>query len=52
MLVSLAWGYTIIRIIHSLWQSTINKVNVRFVLFFLSTGCLTVLAVHALLATI
>ena len=52
MLVSLAWGYTAIRIVHSLWQSTVNKVNIRFVLFLLSTICLTILAVHALLATI
>lgn len=52
LLVSFAWGYTIIRIIHSLWQATINKVNIRFLLFLLSTICLTVLAVHALLATI
>ena len=52
LLVSFAWGYTIIRILHSLWQATINKVNIRFVLFLLSTICLTVLAVCALLATI
>ena len=52
LLVSFAWGYTIIRILHSLWQATINKVNIRFVLFLLSTICLTVLAIHALLATI
>jgi uncharacterized MAPEG superfamily protein len=52
MLVSFAWGYTIIRIMHSLWQATINKVSIRFVLFLLSTICLTVLAVHALLSTI
>ena len=52
LLVSFAWGYTIIRILHSVWQATVNKVNIRFVLFLLSTICLTVLAVHALLATI
>ncbi len=52
LLVSFAWGYTVIRILHSLWQATINKVSIRFVLFLLSTICLTVLAVHALLATI
>ncbi len=52
LLVSLAWGYTIIRILHSVWQATVNKVNIRFVLFLLSTICLTVLAAHALLATI
>ena len=52
LLVSLAWGYTIIRILHSLWQATVNKVSIRFVLFMLSTICLTVLAVYALIATI
>ena len=52
LLVSLAWGYTIIRILHSLWQATVNKVSIRFVLFLLSTICLTVLAVYALIATI
>ena len=52
LLVAFAWGYTLIRIVHSLWQATINRVNIRFVLFLLSTICLTVLAVHALLATI
>lgn len=52
LLVALAWGYTIIRILHSVWQATINKVNIRFVLFLLSTICLTILAVYALLATI
>jgi hypothetical protein len=50
--VSLAWGYTVLRIAHSLWQATINKVSIRFVLFLLSTICLTILAVQALLATI
>lgn len=52
LIVFFAWGYTIIRIVHSLWQATINKVSVRFVLFLLSTLCLAVLAAHALLATI
>ena len=50
--VSLAWAYTAIRIIHSLWQATINRVIVRSALFFLSTGFLIVLAVQALMATI
>jgi hypothetical protein len=52
LMVSFAWGYTILRVIHSIWQATINKVGIRFVIFLLSTICLTVLAVHALLATI
>jgi hypothetical protein len=52
MLVNFAWGYTILRIIHSLYQSTINVVMVRFTIFLLATICLLVLAVHAVLATI
>lgn len=52
LLVSFAWGYTILRVIHSIWQATINKVGIRFVFFLLSSICLAVLAVHALLATI
>ena len=50
--VSLAWGYVAIRIIHSIWQATINRVIIRSALFFLSTGFLIVLAVQALMATI
>ena len=52
LLVSFAWGYTILRVLHSVWQATVNKVSIRFVLFLLSSICLTILAVHALLATI
>jgi hypothetical protein len=50
--VSLAWGYVAIRVIHSIWQATINRVIIRTALFFLSTGFLIVLAVQAVLATI
>lgn len=42
-----AWGYVVIRILHSLWQATVNKVPVRFALFMLSTFCLLMLALHA-----
>ena len=52
MSVYLAWGYAILRVIHSIWQSTVNIVSIRFVLFVLSSLCLTVLAVQAVLATI
>lgn len=52
LLVTVAWGYTILRVAHSLWQATVNKVNIRFLLFLLSTICLAILAVQALLATI
>jgi hypothetical protein len=52
MLVNFAWGYTGLRIIHSIYQATINVVMVRFAIFVLATLCLLVLAVHAVLATI
>jgi hypothetical protein len=50
--VALAWAYVGIRIIHSLWQGTVNRVPVRFMLFLGSTICLIVLAVRAVLATL
>ncbi len=43
----LAWGYTGLRVLHSLWQSLVNTIPVRFTLFLLSTLCLTVLAINA-----
>ena len=45
--VAFAWGYVALRIVHSLWQSTVNKLPVRFTLFILSTICLLLLAIHA-----
>ena len=45
--VAFAWGYVAIRIVHSLYQSTVNKVPVRFTLFSLATICLVMLAIHA-----
>ena len=50
--VLLAWAYVGIRIVHSLWQATVNKLPVRFSLFMLSTACLLVLAVRAVMATL
>lgn len=47
----LAWGYVVLRIIHSIWQSTVNRVPVRFTLFMLSTLCLIGLALRALGST-
>ncbi len=44
----LAWGYVIFRILHSLWQATVNVVAVRFALFLLSSFCLLGLTVHGL----
>jgi hypothetical protein len=50
--VLLAWAYVALRIVHSLWQATVNRVPVRFALFLASTACLMVLAVRAVLATL
>ena len=50
--IRLAWGYVAIRVIHSLWQGTVNRIPVRASLFFLSSIVLIVLAVRALLATL
>ena len=48
---ALAWGYVAIRIVHSIWQATVNTiVPVRSGLFMLSTLCLFALAIHALMA--
>lgn len=46
-----AWAYVAIRVVHSIWQATVNKVNVRFLLFMASTVCLAVLTVSALMLT-
>ena len=45
--VAFAWGYVALRIVHSIWQATVNKVSVRFTLFIASTICLILLAIHA-----
>ena len=44
----LAWGYTILRIGHSLIQATSNIVKYRFSLFLMSSLCLLGLAAQAL----
>ena len=50
--VLLAWAYVAIRIVHSLWQATVNRIPVRFALFTLATMCMLVLAVRAVMATL
>ena len=47
-----AWVYVVVRIIHSLWQATVNAVAVRFLLFLISTVALGVLTLHALILTL
>jgi hypothetical protein len=46
----LAWAYVGLRVIHSLVQATINKIEVRFALFFLSSLVLLAMSVRVLLA--
>ena len=43
----LAWGYVGLRVVHSIVQSTVNIVQIRFPLFALATLCLLGLTVHA-----
>lgn len=50
--VLLAWVYVGLRIIHSLWQATVNVVAVRFLLFILATLALAALAVRAVAITL
>ncbi|MBS0477253.1 MAG: MAPEG family protein [Proteobacteria bacterium] len=50
--VMFAWAYVALRVIHSIWQATVNRIPVRFALFILSTICLMVLALHAAMLTI
>ena len=49
--VALAWAYVALRILHSIWQATVNKVPVRFLLFILSTFALLGLAIRAVMVT-
>jgi len=48
----LAWAYVALRIVHSFWQSTVNRVPVRFVIFTVATLCLLALAALAVIATL
>lgn len=51
--VTLAWAYTVLRILHSLWQALVNTIiPVRFTLFLLSSLALGWLAVNAVRATL
>jgi hypothetical protein len=50
--VLVAWIYVALRIVHSLWQATVNVVAVRFVIFFVATIALLILVVRALSLTL
>ena len=47
---TIAWIYVGLRIVHSIFQATVNKVMPRFVLFALSSLALMALCLHLLLA--
>lgn len=48
----LAWAYVGFRVLHSLVQTTVNKVAIRFPLFALASLCLVALTTHAALRLI
>ncbi len=48
--VALAWAYVALRVAHSIWQATVNRVSVRFYLFMASSLALAALTLHAGLA--
>ena len=50
--VVLAWAYVGLRVVHSVWQATINRQPTRAVLFLLSSFCLVGLGLRALAATL
>lgn len=45
----IAWAYVILRIAHSIFQATVNRVVIRFGIFVLASLCLIALTVHAVL---
>lgn len=47
---TIAWIYVALRIVHSIWQATVNRVMVRFALFSLSSLALIALVLHAAMA--
>ncbi|WP_295531648.1 MAPEG family protein [Novosphingobium sp. Chol11] len=46
----IAWAYVALRVAHSIFQSTVNKVAPRFILFALSSVALMILVVQAAIA--
>lgn len=47
-----AWIYVALRVVHSIWQATVNVVSVRFLLFLASSIALMWLAFRALSLTL
>ena len=49
---TIAWVYVGLRVIHSIFQATVNKVMIRFIIFILSSLALMMLVAHAYMAVI
>jgi hypothetical protein len=49
---ALAWTYVGLRVMHSIWQATVNRIPVRIALFATSSFALVALAVNAVRATL
>jgi hypothetical protein len=47
---ALAWTYVGLRVVHSVFQATVNRIEIRFVFFALSSLVLMALTVRAALA--
>ena len=47
---TIAWIYVGLRVVHSLIQSTINRIMYRFSIFMLSSLCIIALTIHAAIA--
>ena len=47
---TIAWAYVALRIVHSVFQATVNKVMPRFALFAASSLALMALVVHLVIA--
>jgi hypothetical protein len=50
--VVLAWTYVVLRVVHSVFQATVNKIEVRFALFIVSSLVLAAMTVRAALAVL
>lgn len=50
LMVALAWAYVGLRVAHSLWQSLVNFIPIRFAIFALATLALIAMAARNLLA--
>ena len=48
--VMLAWGYVIVRVIHSIWQGTVNAVMPRFGIFVIGSVLLMVILARNVIA--